>query len=49
MSTVCQKNFDDGSGGRERGKQRSGWMNGVKVALGNRMMTVDAIGRSGKP
>ena len=24
------------SGGRERGRQRLGWMDGVKVALGNR-------------
>ena len=30
------------SGGRERGRQRLGWMDGVKVALGNRGMTVEA-------
>ena len=28
------------SGGRARGKPRLGWMDGVKVALGNRGMTV---------
>ena len=28
------------SGGRERGRPRLGWMDGVKVALGNRGMTV---------
>ena len=28
------------SGGRVRGRQRLGWMNGVKVALGNRRMTM---------
>ena len=28
------------SGGRVRGRHRSGWMDGVKVALGNRGMTV---------
>ena len=30
------------SGGRVRGRPRLGWMNGVKVALGNRGMTVEA-------
>ena len=30
------------SGGRVRGRQRLGWMDGVKVALGNRGMTVKA-------
>ena len=30
------------SGGRVRGRPRLGWMDGVKVALGNRGMTVDA-------
>ena len=30
------------SGGRVRGRQRLGWMDGVKVALGNRGMTVEA-------
>ena len=30
------------SGGRVRGRQRLGWMGGVKVALGNRGMTVEA-------
>ena len=30
------------SGGRLRGRQRLGWMDGTKVALGNRGMTVEA-------
>ena len=30
------------SGGRVRGRPRLGWMDGVKVALGNRGMTVAA-------
>ena len=30
------------SGGRIRGRPRLGWMDGVKVALGNRGMTVEA-------
>ena len=30
------------SGGRVRGRPRLGWMDGVKVALGNRGMMVDA-------
>ena len=30
------------SGGRARGRPRLGWMYGVKVALGNRLMTVEA-------
>ena len=30
------------SGGRVRGRPRLGWMDGVKVALGNRVMTVEA-------
>ena len=30
------------SGGRVRGTQRLRWMDGVKVALGNRGMTVEA-------
>ena len=29
------------SGGRVRGRQRLGWMDGVKVTIGNRGMTVD--------
>ena len=40
------------SGGRVRGRPMSGWMDGVKVALGNRGMTVEAarkIGKSGEP
>ena len=30
------------SGGRVRGRQRLGWIDGVTVALGNRGMTVEA-------
>ena len=30
------------SGGRVRGRQRLGWMDGVKVALGNIRITVEA-------
>ena len=30
------------SGGRVRGRQRLGWMDGVKLALGNRLMMVEA-------
>ena len=30
------------SGGRVRGRPRLGWMDGVKVPLGNRGMTVEA-------
>ena len=40
------------SGGRVRGRPRLGWMDGVKVACGNRGMTVEAtrkIGKSGEP
>ena len=40
------------SGGRVRGRPRLGWMNGVKVALGNRLIAVEAarkIGKSGEP
>ena len=40
------------SGGRVRGRPRLGWMDGVKVAFGNRGMTVEAarnIGKSGEP
>ena len=31
------------SGGRERWRPRLGWMDGVKVALGNRGITVEAV------
>ena len=40
------------SGGRVRGRPRLGWMDGVKVALGNIVMMVEAarkIGKSGEP
>ena len=33
------------NGGRARGRQRFGWMEGVKVALDNRGMTVEAARR----
>ena len=32
-----------------RGRSRLGWMDGVKVALGNRGMTVEADRKSGEP
>ena len=32
----------DVSGGRERGRPRLGWIDGVKVAMGGRGMTVEA-------
>ena len=38
----------DVSGGRVRGRARSGWMNGVMVALGNRGMTVEAARQCAK-
>ena len=36
------------SGGRIRGRPRLGWMDGVKVALGNRCMTVEAARQCAK-
>ena len=36
------------SGGRVRGRPRLGWMDGVKVALGNRGMTVEATRKDRK-
>ena len=36
------------SGGWVRGRLRLGWMDGVKVALGNRGMTVEAAQRCAK-
>ena len=36
------------SGGRVRWRPRLGWMDGVKVALGNRGMTVEAARETGK-
>ena len=36
------------SGGRVRGRRRLGWMDGVKVALGNRGMTVEAARQGAK-
>ena len=36
------------SGGRVRGRPRLGWVDGVKVALGNRGMTVEAARQCAK-
>ena len=36
------------NGGRVRGRPRLGWMDGVKVALGNRIMTVEAARQCAK-
>ena len=36
------------SGGRVRGRSRLGWMDGVKVALGNRGMMVEAARQCAK-
>ena len=36
------------SGGRVRGRLRLGWMDGVKVALGNRGLTVEAARQCAK-
>ena len=36
------------SGGRVRGRPRLGWMDGVKVALGNRGMMVEAARQCAK-
>ena len=36
------------SGGRIRGTPRFGWMDDVKVALGNRGMTVEAVRQCAK-
>ena len=43
-----QKGVDGGSGGRVRGRPRLGWMDGVKVAFGNRGMTVEAARQCAK-
>ena len=37
-----QKGVDGGSGGQVRGRPRLGWMDGVKVAFGNRGIMVEA-------
>ena len=36
--------IEDVRGGRVRGRQRLGWMDGVKVALGGKGMTVEKEG-----
>ena len=38
----------DVSGGRVRGRQRLGWLDGVKVALGGRGMTAEAARKMGR-
>ena len=38
----------EASGGQVRGRQRLGWMEGMKVALSNRGMTVEAARQSAK-
>ena len=40
--------MEEVSGGRVRGRPRLGWMDGVKVELGNRGMTVEAAHRCTK-
>ena len=40
--------MDEVSGGRVRGRPRLGWMDGVKVALGIRGMTVEAARQCAK-
>ena len=40
--------MEEVSGGRVRGRPRIGWMDGVKVALGNRGMTVEAVRQCAK-
>ena len=42
VSTPRRALITEVSGGRVRGRQRLGWMDSVKVALGNRGMTVEA-------
>ena len=42
LQTQLMPQFAEVSGGRVRGRPRLGWMDGVKVALGNRGMTVEA-------
>ena len=38
----------EASGGRVRGRPRLGWMDGMKVALGNKGMTVEAARQCAK-
>ena len=40
--------MDEYRGGRVRGRLRLGWMDGVKVALANRGMTVEAARQCAK-
>ena len=40
--------MDEVSGGGERGRPRLCWMDGMKVALGNRGMTVEAARQCAK-
>ena len=49
MSTVWPEGVDgEVSGGRVRRRPRLGWMDGVKVALSNRGMTVEAARQCAK-
>ena len=40
--------MEEVSGGRVRGRPRLGWMDGVKVALSNRLMAVEAARKCAK-
>ena len=49
MSTVGQKGVDGGSKGKSGTRETEvGWMDGVKVAMGNKGMTVEAARQCGK-
>ena len=51
MSTVCMARrvlMAEDNGRRVRERPRLGWMEGVKVALGNRGVTVEAARQSAK-
>ena len=45
---MARKVMTEVSGGRVRGRRRLGWMDGVKVALGNKGMTVEATRQCAK-
>ena len=40
--------MEDVSGWRVRGRPRLGWMDGLKIALGNRWVMVEAAGQCAK-
>ena len=48
INTIIMVLMAEVSGGRVRGRPRLGWMDGVKVALGNRGMTVNAARQCAK-